>query len=586
MGIRHQFWAIARVGDRYRSLGIVHCQNATGTDATRACWRLLKIFGSSANETLIRHDCNYALTKTEDWWKSITRLYEGGRLEDCFAFPFPFIHTCLVLGAAYDSRLDKPFPYFYPVSAYETGTTPLSLTFNNQSGFTIIDITDRNQLRYCFMFPPEPNLSMAGIEYEEDEDEEDEEDEAPRCRPLTAEEYLRCKYVEEHVLDVDLSQWDLITYDTLRELWPDVPWENQNDIAPCSQQTSYHREEATLKDLAFRRAIEEALDKRQTEEALDIVKCIPGFSLHLRQLLYESPDSVKRPCGVALLGAAIREARALDFSPFPWLEGETILQLVESNVDTQMVESIDLSCNSNISVATVEKLLRLCPNITTLNVVQASNLPLEALGKTLAEKGEVELCHSDLFRAALDVQDLKDKIRLAALPNHMASVETVRQIIFLSINKDIPNEHSLRLEGGGLKWSELTKARSDKTQFQREFERGRGFFSVTIPLHDTFLSPLRLDWFSRLLWFFATNGATNDVRWWRDGHTSMGCACALAMDVEVSIVSFYPHMTIPTNRSQVSLLIHPSVCISRNIPSRTLIPSAQLTYPHPRTTGA
>jgi hypothetical protein len=219
MGIRHQFWAIASVGGRYRSLGAVHCQNATGTDAIRACYRLLKIFGSSANEKFIRHDCNCASTKTEDWWKSIAWPCEG-KLEDRIAFPF--IHTCLFLGAAYDSR-DEPAPFFYPVSAYETSISPMNLVWNNQSGFTIIDVTDRNQLRYCFMFPPGPDMSdIPDMPDVDGEEEEEIADEAPRCRPLSAEEYVSSGYAcQDDDLDddvhvhVDLSQWSLISSDTL-----------------------------------------------------------------------------------------------------------------------------------------------------------------------------------------------------------------------------------------------------------------------------------------------------------------------------------------------------------------------------------
>jgi hypothetical protein len=552
MGIRHQFWAIASVGGRYRSLGAVHCQNATGTDAIRACYRLLKIFGSSANEKLIRHDCNCASTKTEDWWKSIAGLSKG-KLEDRIAFPF--IHTCLFLGAAYDSR-DEPDPFFYPVSAYETGISPMNLLWNNQTGFTIIDVTDRNQLRYCFMFPPRPS-HMPGVDGEE---EEEIADESPRCRPLSAEEYVSCEdaCLDGPSVDVDLSQWSLISSDTLRELWPEVPWKTKSNRAPCDQLIGSCCERTTvpaLKELASRQFLQ--VDSQHIEEALDRAKCIPGLSPHLRQLLYESPDFVK---GIALLGAAVEEAKALDLSPFPWLEEETILQLVESNANLQTIESIDLSCNTNISVTTVERLLRLCPNVATLTVVQTPNLPLEALGKVLAAKNEIELHHSDLFRAALEeprhYRCEQDNTRLTTLPNHMAPAETVGQIIFLSINTDIAKKDPLRLKGGGLKWSKLARSSSGVTTSQRRCE----FFGTTIPLQDAFLNPSRSGaWFWQLLLFFATNSATNDVRTYRDGHASMGCACALAMNVEVSTILLLtvgdPPLSDDFNHSSILLYV-------------------------------
>jgi hypothetical protein len=125
----------------------------------------------------------------------------------------------------------------------------------------------------------------------------------------------------------------------------------------------------SLTDLSFRKVIEEALDNPSVEEELELTENMPDFSRRLRQLLYESPESVKRPCGIALLGRAIRTEKNLDFSPFPWFEEDAILQVVEKYTSIQEITSIDLSCNSNASIALVVKLLVLCPKITILTAV-------------------------------------------------------------------------------------------------------------------------------------------------------------------------------------------------------------------------
>lgn len=401
--------------------------------------------------------------------------------------PFPFIQTCFILGAAYDSRLHNPFPFFYPVVPYEMGISPMNLLWNNQTGHTIVDITDTDQLRYCFMFPPSPPSSPA---ISDQSDEPPDEDEPLRCRPLTLEEYLSCPGIVEADIDVDLSRWRLITPNTLRELWPKVPWPDQNDRAPCSQQIPHCDKETTmpsLTDLSFRKVIEEALDNPRVEEELELTENMLDFSRRLRQLLYESPESVKRPCGIALLGRAIRTEKTLDFSPFPWFEEDAILQVVEKN--TMEVTSIDLSCNGNVSVALVAKLLVLCLKITTLAAVQTPNLPFEALSKALVRKSQIELYHSDLFRAAFDEPKNRDDeddgftSSLANLPNHTAPNGTLSQILFFSINRDIRRFNSLRLKGGGLKWSKLAQSWSDRSLSKCDF------FGATIPLHDAFLNP-------------------------------------------------------------------------------------------------
>ena len=154
----------------------------------------------------------------------------------------------------------------------------------------------------------------------------------------------------------------MITSDTLRELWPEVKWLDQEGGILCDQQTGHCGKNATvqsLRDLTFRAVFEEALDNIGMEDALKLPEQFLDFVCRLRQFLYESPESVKRPCGIALLCRAVKEDRALDFSPFPWLEEEAILQVVKMNTNLQGVKSIDLSCNSNVSVATVENLIDL-----------------------------------------------------------------------------------------------------------------------------------------------------------------------------------------------------------------------------------
>jgi hypothetical protein len=226
-----------------------------------------------------------------------------------------------------------------------------------------------------------------------------------------------------------------------------------------------------------------------------------------------------------------------------------VAQLIEADAaaaaDDNMheaVTSVDLSGNSSISAAIVARLLELHPNIATLTLFHtSSNLPLQDLSKVLTGKSGVELHHSELFSATF--VDAKSRAwgdepyqgRLTSVPNYAApAARTVDRVHFLSIMRDIPKEdHSLRLPGGGLKWSELLSR--DEFGFRSLVDRENPFFHTSIPLQDAFLNPVRLaTWLPRLLWYFATNSATNDKRSCRDGHASLGCACALALDTEVS----------------------------------------------------
>jgi hypothetical protein len=137
----------------------------------------------------------------------------------------------------------------------------------------------------------------------------------------------------------------------------------------------------------------------------------------------------------------MRTEKTLDYSRFPWFTEGAILQVVQENTCRQEVTLLDLSCNSNVSIALMAKLLVMCPNITTLTAVHTANLPFEALSKALVGRRQIELYHSDHFWAAFDVPTLRSYCEhrfipcLANLSNHNAPNGTLSQII-----------HSLRLK--------------------------------------------------------------------------------------------------------------------------------------------
>lgn len=573
MGYRHQFWVVAQLEGRYRTLAVVSSMNCGDTDAIHGCWRLLQIFGSHANRTLLRRDLEHAARQDQDWWESTRIPHEADDGEKLV--PFPFVQTCLSLGASFDSRLD-PYPYVYPVTAYEPSITPMNLIMNNQSGSTIIDITDLHRLQYCFMFYPswrdhkvmqeleeERKQCMSEEEQLELSQEEDMEKQCDflRCRPLTAETYLTWPWLEKHEFDpyVDLSPWDLITPDILHDLWRQVPWPHQDSTSLGAGQSQDHQNQdghrqmtnmpsptaGILPDVIRQLSLEE--NRHKEGHIMEVVERMPVSSKELLQALWKlGPEHLQHSSVMSLLQQAVRQDGAtLDFSPFPWLPEPVVSQLLEALAiasDDDMHEAIirvDLSGNRSISATLVARLLELYPNVTTLTLFHtSSNLSLQSLSSVLTWKSGIELHHSELFSAAFvdtepgDWHDEPYQGHISSILNHAPqAIGTVDRVLFLSIMQDIPKQDDpLRLQGGGLKWSDLLS--QDVFGFCR---REPPFLHIDIPLHDAFLDPLRSSsWLSRLLWYFATNSATNDRRSWRGGHASLGCAFALAMDIEVS----------------------------------------------------
>lgn len=68
MGQRHQFFAIARIGNRYRVVAGVHNQWLYGPIAVRQCLNTMRVLSASGNLPGIRRELKLAQTKPDDFW--------------------------------------------------------------------------------------------------------------------------------------------------------------------------------------------------------------------------------------------------------------------------------------------------------------------------------------------------------------------------------------------------------------------------------------------------------------------------------------------------------------------------------------
>ncbi|KAF7960047.1 hypothetical protein EAE96_001647 [Botrytis aclada] len=171
MGQRHQLFVIAKINGRYRGLAAIHHQWLYVFTALEACLNTLNILQSPANRIALSHELRHvARLKEEDWLRKIE--FTKVSVAD---IPFPFILTCLVVGAGlrvkecYHARVHNlPFNL-----SYRGGS--------NDDGITVFDITELTQVRYCFvnLAPPDRHA------------EEDGAPQEPRATtPLTEPQYL------------------------------------------------------------------------------------------------------------------------------------------------------------------------------------------------------------------------------------------------------------------------------------------------------------------------------------------------------------------------------------------------------------
>ncbi|KAK0653124.1 hypothetical protein B0T16DRAFT_407477 [Cercophora newfieldiana] len=439
MGQRHQLFIIAKILGRYRTIAVVHHQWLYGSGPTKACWRILQILEHPANKQLIRHELCYAAARPNSWWDT---------LED--TIPFPITAACLLLGSGLDPRPDSYYLY---------GPEPLSITttlyeVDNNDGFTIIDISDLDAPRYCFIADP--------------------------LAPITAVQYHSTYYAKDDPncpQPADLEAWDLIDADALRELWPEENWEDAGEVATTTREAGKGHDHhiKSLRWLALEKAIISAAEEPEHVEYLTEVEGMPGFHSELWQFLQTHPDLAQRRGGLKLLGFALRRnSGVLDLSSFPWVTPTQVLSLIAENSLAEHITSIDLSNNATVDIGSIQKILHACPRTTELKVICVDSLPLPALLDSLQGFSVRTVLHSDLFQHSIP------KDTAIALSRHFHSAakgrHVVRQAIILGA----------RSGGQEIAW--------------RDVMRQHEFTGLGLALVDARLNPVDVcDWLRPLL---------------------------------------------------------------------------------------
>ena len=144
MGQRHQLFVIAKIASRYRSLAAVYHQSLHGESVVERLLQLLKIFSAPANAARLHDELKEAFrhAKDETFWGPVAG--KDSLLPENTA-GFPFITTCLVVGASFD---------FAACSDENATPEPFNMSWragDNNDGMTVLDITDVSRVRYCFL---------------------------------------------------------------------------------------------------------------------------------------------------------------------------------------------------------------------------------------------------------------------------------------------------------------------------------------------------------------------------------------------------------------------------------------------------
>ncbi|KAF2501746.1 hypothetical protein BU16DRAFT_577823 [Lophium mytilinum] len=429
MGQEHPIFVIARVKLRYRVLAVAQYQLHDHYTAPQHCDLLYQIFSSPANRALLRHDLKHAATLNEETWNYKTP--QGGGVGPR---PFPFILTCLVLGASC-------LPPHYANSAHVLRINTKLNEVASNDGITVLDITDMNQIRYCFV------RLQRRYPTHDDEGEEEEEDKAatrePYFTPLKGTEYVRDCHDEPLDLDPALMRCNarpLISKETLKETWPQERWRDRADFPgyldcsaiPVNSPKPLENSMTSLRTLSFRRVVQIALEDPEHGTWIQDAEMLPDFTTMARKALLEylaNDFSSKYPGGTALFRKAFRGEAKIDLSPFSEMPRTAILQLLEDLKVTSTATDLDLSL-CNITGEDLKALASSCKILKRVVLMHMPQLDLKSAVAAIAESGVSELLHTDIFIAFLATgkQSAPSPYNLMTGPGHTSPVSQILRL--------------------------------------------------------------------------------------------------------------------------------------------------------------
>ncbi|KAF4458745.1 hypothetical protein FALBO_14511 [Fusarium albosuccineum] len=400
MGQRHQLFVIARVGKYYRPLAAIHHQWLYGVSALRSCRRIIRIFSDPSNQAVLQHELRLAADYFRDKGPPPDEPFEFEYEEaDKTPCPFPFITTCLSVGAAYDFELGR-IQTTHEL-AFGTGFDQ----GDNNDGITVIDITDTAHVRYCFM-----------TLYDDDDTD--------GCTPLTGQQYVRRYYPDSHSMVVnnrstieELDETPLVQVEALAETWPWGEWKI-DDMTEQAEKELDSQSEArnptkSLRDLAATKLFSRLLQSTDDDfdpSVLREVQDLPTFPKMLREYLQDHPEQVG--CSAEASGHLLLLAYAgdafLDWTLFPNLTIKAIKYALASDAlktITGLALTVPRSCAPNELSDAISSV----DHIETLQILdrpdrkdeEASNQIFEALVESNKQKAIKKLTLTGLYANGL-----------------------------------------------------------------------------------------------------------------------------------------------------------------------------------------
>lgn len=139
---QHKIFVIAKVGAYYRCLASLTHDGGQGQIAIENCIGVLRIFSDVANKVALQQE----LATARDFFRGNNDSLSASTVIPGQYCPPPsnFINTCLVLGASLNPDERNVYRHVW------AGHFAIDDNSASAEDFTVFDITDLNQVKYCF----------------------------------------------------------------------------------------------------------------------------------------------------------------------------------------------------------------------------------------------------------------------------------------------------------------------------------------------------------------------------------------------------------------------------------------------------
>ena len=476
--------------------------------------------------------------------------------------PFPFIATCLVVGASYG-----PDGYFHSTSvesfymSYDggdnnngefyfcqishikwwTGDTyrfiyiPLikhhasscyNANITNQEltplGITIFDITDLSHVCYCF-------VDFMGMESTR---------EVPLMTPLSARTYLEAYYEltdPKHSEDLvplveSFRGWDFIATSVLEDAWPEEGWkEAETDVTAGGEEEPELKLEkleiaptvslATLRGRSMDTIIQDLLESpEESSNLVAEVECLTDFLPRLKDKLYDATTTLKWSSHhLDLLYQALKNEIEVDLRPLSNIPAKDLAPVVAKLYENSKMSVLNLSHRPDISLEDLRSIIGTGTRLRLLCLLEMPHIPLESLGQYLVN---CEVHHSDLLRWALRDYSFFERHRSQGMVPKVefSGAGVVSKIVWTGLGSGACVDRRKYLPNGRVAWENLSFRPRNGQFFDTHEALEIRLYDLCVPVAPCKLAPSVL----RLLQWMGPAS----VLWATD--VPRGMACSLA----------------------------------------------------------